>query len=266
MKRHRPKERTEGDERSRVALRRNQSPELTGRVVELERRLRRRTISLGGALAASIAVACLPGFSMLRSDDPNVSISALSSSEPPISGLARSGKADPLLEIDYSPAWALGEDQIEKIALLHLERQNVRAHDDQLSTAGPGVGKREVSRVDQQESHSIRGVCPPMPAGAPRNGRLLHDPPRMAATRALLPYAATASVNLRATPSTSAEILAVVGEGDLVRRTGREIGWLQVEYRGRAAKAVKGWVYSGHLQRIDRLSDARSSPAAKPNR
>jgi len=76
-------------------------------------------------------------------------------------------------------------------------------------------------------------------------------------------YAATNPVNLRAAPDNSALILAVVAQGDVVRRTGRDVGWLQVEYGDHSASGIKGWVYSDHLSPVDALGEPlRARPEA----
>jgi uncharacterized protein YgiM (DUF1202 family) len=64
-------------------------------------------------------------------------------------------------------------------------------------------------------------------------------------------YAATSRVNLRAAPDNNAEVLAVMGEGEVVRRVGRRGGWLQVEYTGADVRAVTGWAYGEFLRRVE---------------
>jgi uncharacterized protein YgiM (DUF1202 family) len=58
-------------------------------------------------------------------------------------------------------------------------------------------------------------------------------------------------VNLRAAPSHSAEVLSVLGQGEVVQRTGRDLGWLQVEYGDGTGSTVTGWVYSSYLRRVE---------------
>ena len=65
------------------------------------------------------------------------------------------------------------------------------------------------------------------------------------------PYAATASVNLRDAPSTEAEVLTVVGEGDRVQRLGSEGDWLLVRYDEGGGGIVTGWVYGRFLHRAE---------------
>lgn len=233
-----------------------------GRVVELEQRLRRRTRILTGALALSIGILCFDAFPIRRSDVPDVSIAALPNSESATSVPGTLESTGSWQDVDRLSMLSVGEDQIEAIALLYLDRQNGRGHDHQ-----PSLGENDqATRINAHEENSIDGACPPLSAGAPRSGSLVKDPGRIPATKELLPYAAISPVNLRAAPSRSAEILKVLAEGDLVRRTGREIGWLQVEYSGRSENRIKGWVYSSRLRRIDRLNDAVSSLAARPVR
>ena len=61
---------------------------------------------------------------------------------------------------------------------------------------------------------------------------------------------ATNPVNLRAGPRDGAQVLAVVGEGELVRRIGRDGGWLRVRYTNRFATEFTGWVHSNFLRSV----------------
>jgi hypothetical protein len=61
-------------------------------------------------------------------------------------------------------------------------------------------------------------------------------------------YAATQPVRLRAEPRTTAEVLTVVGAGAVVRRLGRNGGWLRVAYTDRLAQPYTGWVHSNFLR------------------
>ncbi len=75
-------------------------------------------------------------------------------------------------------------------------------------------------------------------------------------------YVATQPVNLRAEPSNGAEVLTVVGEGELVRRIGRDGGWLRVRYANRLATDFTGWVHSNFLRSAaapTRWADRRGS-------
>jgi hypothetical protein len=82
-------------------------------------------------------------------------------------------------------------------------------------------------------------------------GRLEADPNRLSEGAAANTYAATASVNLRDSPNTEAEVLTVVGEGDRVRRLGSEGDWLLVEYGNPGGEIVTGWVYRRFTRRIE---------------
>jgi Bacterial SH3 domain len=75
------------------------------------------------------------------------------------------------------------------------------------------------------------------------------------------PYAATAAVNLRDGPSTEAEVLTVVSEGDRVRGLGSEGDWLLVQY-DEGDGVVTGWVYSRFLHRVEGPPSA-SGPSAR---
>ncbi len=63
-------------------------------------------------------------------------------------------------------------------------------------------------------------------------------------------HVATQPVNLRAEPSNGAEVLTVVGEGELVRRIGRDGGRLRVRYANRFAAEFTGWVHGSFLTRV----------------
>ena len=60
-------------------------------------------------------------------------------------------------------------------------------------------------------------------------------------------HAATRPVNLRAGPRNDAEVLTVVGAGELVRGIGRDGGWLRVRYADRFATEFTGWVHGRFL-------------------
>jgi hypothetical protein len=47
----------------------------------------------------------------------------------------------------------------------------------------------------------------------------------------------------------------------VVRRTGRDVGWLQVEFGGHSASGVRGWVYSDHLRPVEELGE---TPLMRP--
>jgi len=87
-------------------------------------------------------------------------------------------------------------------------------------------------------------------------GRLEAEPESAAG-----PYAATASVNLRDAPSTEAEVLTVMDEGDRVRRLGSEGDWLLVEYGNPGEGIVTGWVYGRFMRRIEGPSQGNGQSA-----
>jgi hypothetical protein len=64
-------------------------------------------------------------------------------------------------------------------------------------------------------------------------------------------YTATASVNLREGPGTTAKVLTVVDPGGRVLRLGSEGGWLLVEYDNRGTGMVRGWVDGEFLRRVE---------------
>ena len=75
-------------------------------------------------------------------------------------------------------------------------------------------------------------------------------------------YAAISPVNLRAEPSNGAEVLAIVEEGDAVRRIGRRGGWLRVEYTDRAGADYAGWVHGRNLRRAE-VPPQQGGPSAR---
>ncbi|HET6518793.1 MAG TPA: SH3 domain-containing protein, partial [Geminicoccaceae bacterium] len=75
-------------------------------------------------------------------------------------------------------------------------------------------------------------------------------------------YAAIRAVNVRAAPSNAADVLAVVAQGDVVRRIGNQGGWLRVEYDDRRGGDVTGWVHGQHLRRVGAPS-AATGPSAR---
>ncbi|HET6518904.1 MAG TPA: SH3 domain-containing protein [Geminicoccaceae bacterium] len=55
-------------------------------------------------------------------------------------------------------------------------------------------------------------------------------------------------MNLRDGPMNRAAVLAVVPEGDMVRRLGRDGSWLRVAYTDRSATVHTGWVHGSFLR------------------
>lgn len=109
--------------------------------------------------------------------------------------------------------------------------------------AAPAASER---RLEERESAGARDE-----ATAPESGTELESARTEGPAGDADHFAATSPVNLRAAPDNTAEVLAVVGEGEPVRGVGRRGGWLQVEYTGPDVGAVTGWVHGGFLRRVE---------------
>jgi hypothetical protein len=182
-----------------------------------------------------------------------------SSSDAPGSLPPLTEKAEQPSQIERSQAWTMGEQQIEAMAALHFDPQRTQAPTEQV-TIWPEPGGAEALEPEALARNEIRGdrseavtrdwtlVSPEMVVSASFN-----QDESSAAARANeeAQYTAKDFVNLRAAPDNSAEVLTVVAEGDLVWRTGHNLGWLQVEYSGRSASSIRGWVYESYLHRVE---------------
>jgi uncharacterized protein YgiM (DUF1202 family) len=249
----------EGDERLSVNWCRNEHCCLHNRVKELERQLRLRTIMLAGALVLSALLASSIVTSFYKSGQPTVALAAAPSSDTPGSLPPVTWKGEQPSQIERSPAWAMGEEQIEAIAALHFDAQWVQAPTEQLTTNWPEARGSEAMKPAASGRWEIRGegseavardrspVWPEMIVSTSFN----QDRSGAARANERSHYTAKDFVNLRAAPNNSAEVLIVVAQGDLVRRTGRDLGWLQVEYSDRSTSSIRGWVYGSYLRRVE---------------
>jgi hypothetical protein len=61
-------------------------------------------------------------------------------------------------------------------------------------------------------------------------------------------YRAATHTNLRAAPSRTATVIAVVEPGAIMRALEQRNGWLRVEYAGRLSRTSTGWVYGALLR------------------
>ena len=228
------------------------------RVRELERQLRRRTIVLSGALALSALLGSFTVTSFNESGRPTTAPAVGPSPGRPSSSQAVMWRIEQASQIEQSQQWATGEEQIELIATLHYDAQRREAHTDQLTTTRRKAG----GWATMTSEKSARGEVHGQGSGAvARDG----SPVRQTVVTASFPqhgngaeglgershYTAKDFVNLRAAPNNSAEVLTVVAQGDLVLRTGRALGWLQVEYRNGFASSINGWVYGSYLRSVE---------------
>jgi hypothetical protein len=251
-------ESAEGDERSPANRYPNENRWLHSRVEELERQLRLRTIVLGGALALSVILGSYMVASFYRSGQPTVALAPSSDTRgslPPATWMGEQSS-----QIERSQAWTMGEEQIEAMAVLHFDPQPTQAPPIEQVTTWPEPAGADALEPEALARNEIRGdgseavtrdwipVSPEMVVSVSFN----QDEGRAAArANEEAQYTAKDFVNLRAAPDNSAEVLAVVAEGDLVRRTGHNLGWLQVEYSGRSASSIRGWVYGSYLRRVE---------------
>jgi hypothetical protein len=250
--------RAEGDESFSVDWYRNQHCWLHNRVKELERQLRLRTIVLAGTLALSALLGSFIVTSFYKSGRPTVVlVEALSSDA--TGGLPPVTKSQRRSQLERSQAWAMGEEQIEAIAALHFDAQKPQARTEQRATTRREDGASEAMNAEALAKWKIlgegsdaveRGWSPMLPESVV-SASFNQDESRAARAIELSHYAAKDFVNLRAAPNNSAEVLTVVAQGALVRRTGSDLGWLQVEYGDRSANSVRGWVYGSYLRAVE---------------
>jgi uncharacterized protein YgiM (DUF1202 family) len=252
-------ESAEDDKRLSMHCYRNERRWLHDRVEELERQLSLRTIVLAGALALNVSLGSLIATSFDGSPLPTVELAATPSSETPGSSQPVTCMDEWPSLIEQSEAWAMGEKQIEAIAALHFDAQTRQMLTEQLRMARPEAKWSEAMKPELSAKDTIRGGesesgsrnwSPPSPKTVLTHS-FSHDRSRSAGASKRSHYAAKDFVNLRAAPDNTAEVLAVVAQGELVRRTGHNLGWLQVEYDDRSASSIRGWVYGSYLRVVD---------------
>jgi hypothetical protein len=257
----------EGDKRLSVNWYRKEHRWLCNKVEELEKQLRLRTMALAGALALSALLGSFIATSFYKFERPTIAVAVAPSPDRPGSSPSVTWTVERQpLQFERSQAWALGEERIEAIATLHFDAQSTEATTEQL-TATWRDGRGSKAANFQAASGEIRGEgsealardCSHLSPETVVSASFNQAGSREARPNERLPYVATDFLNLRAAPNNSAEVLMVVAQGDLVRRTGRDLGWLQVEYGDRSASIIRGWVYSGHLRRVEN-SGERARP------
>lgn len=266
----------ERDERLRVNWSRDEQRWLHDRVKDLERRLQSRTIALVGALALSAFLGSFMVTSFYISDQPTVVV-ALAPSPDALGALPSTARTmEQRWQLRQSQASALGEERIEAIAALHFDASPAKASTAPLPSAGRFAGSSEATKletpawekIDDGESKGVARECSPVSPETVVNASLHQDGNRVARANERFRYVAADFVNLRAAPDHSAEVLSVLAQGDVVRRTGRDLGWLQVEYGDGTASTVTGWVYSSYLRRVQaapsQLDFEHHDPPAPP--
>lgn len=250
---------SEGDERRLVKRDRNEQRWLHKRMEELERRLRLQRIVLSGALPLNALLVSFMIISFYKSEPPQVVLAAAPSSDMPRDTCSVMWNVEQRSHIQRSQVWAMGEEWIETSAALHLDAQRTQASTEQPVVTRQDAGGAEATKAETSAKRGIfnegkeavaRGCSRDSPEAE------MSAFPRGKSDKAAqagegIHYAATDFLNLRAAPSNSADVLTVVGRGDLVRRTGHGLGWLQVEYRDPSASSIRGWVYSSYLRHVE---------------
>jgi hypothetical protein len=248
----------EDDKRLSVHCYRNEHRWLHDRVKKLEGQLRLRTLVLAGTLALNVSLGGVIATSFDGPPLPKVELAVTPSPEMP-------GSSQPVTcmewpsQIEQSEVWAMGEKQIEAIAALHFDAQRRQALTEPLRKTRPEAKWSEAMKPELSAKDTIRGGeseagsrnwSPPSPKTVLTHS-FSHDRSRSAGASKRSHYAAKDFVNLRAAPDNTAEVLAVVAQGELVRRTGHNLGWLQVEYDDQSASSIRGWVYGSYLRVVD---------------
>jgi len=246
-----------GDERLPVIRYPNEHRWLHNRVEELERQLRLRTTALAGALTLSAILGTCLVASFYESGRPTVALAMASSSDAPGSLPPLTEKGEQPSQIERSQAWTMGEEQIEAMAARYFDPQRTQVPTEHVTIwpepAGaealePEALARNESRGDGSEA--VTRDRTPVSTETVMTASFNQDEGKAARASEQAQYSAKDFVNLRAAPDNSAEVLTVVAEGDLVRRTGHNLGWLQVEYSGRSASSIRGWVYGSYLRHV----------------
>jgi hypothetical protein len=241
------------DDRSRESRHSIIHCRLCNRVDELEQQLRLRTVLLVGTSMVCVVLGSLASSSFFKTDGLTVTLAMA----PPISSPSAAWRGGRTAENEQSQVWTMGEKWIETNALLHFnanESQEIAG-----VTTGAWNGAERMATSDGSITHELRdgrneASTHGCPLAAPKslvNTTILQAEFRNGKIPEQMKYEATEFVNLRAAPNNSAKVLTVVAQGDVVQRTGHELGWLQVEYADHTANGIKGWVYSGNLRRVD---------------
>jgi hypothetical protein len=212
-------------------------------VKTLERQLELRTIALAGALALSAFLGSVIVISYYKSEQPVVVV-ALTPSPDALGALPSPARTmEQPWQLRQSQASALGEERIEAIAALQFDAGRTKAPILQLTST--------LGKIDDRGSKGVAREGSPVSPQTVGNASLNKDGSRAARANERFRYVAADFVNLRAAPSHSAEVLSVLGQGEVVQRTGRDLGWLQVEYGDGTGSTVTGWVYSSYLRRVE---------------
>lgn len=221
---------------------------LRNRVDKLEQKLQLRTNFLAFTTVLCVVVGMLAGNLYYSSDR----LTGALATTPPASSPSRLERAG---WSERSEQWAMGEKWIEANALHHFDAHGSQAPTG--TTTGIGSGGRgalaaaSVNREMRHNGSEASGHdCSPIAHESVVTTSLIQHEFRALGALEQEEYTVTDFVNLRAAPNSSARVLTVVAQGDVVRRTGHDLGWLEVEYGDPSTSDLKGWVYSGNLRRV----------------
>lgn len=263
---------------------------LHGRVEELERQLRQRTFALG--LSALVATVALAGLAVVLLGEPESPTTAGAPGEPWITtvlpeGLAggdQQGTATGGADGDAATARAAlsaalarieeleaaDQERAATIASLRAELDSTRAEAqtlrEHLDVSRQGIERlnallaRATGAAPAAAPPAPAETAPSVPAPAPAETAEAAAPaaaPETAGAQATGGlYVTTGAVNLRAEPSTTARVLVLIGQGELVRGIGGEGEWVQVEHADGSVGVVTGWVHNEFVRPAGASPDA----------
>jgi hypothetical protein len=228
---------------------------LRNRVDELEEKLQLRTILLAFTTVLCVVLGTLTG-DLYYNNDRLTGALAVAPPANTSSGLEGDGPSE------RSELWAMGEKWIEANALLHFDAHGSQAPTGTttwVESGGTGaLTEASVNREMRDHGSEASGHdCSPMAHDSIVTTSLTQHEFVLPEALEQEEYTVTDFVYLRAAPNSSARVLTVVAQGDLVRRTGHDLGWLQVQYGDPHTSDLKGWVYSGHLRRVGTSGELR---------
>jgi hypothetical protein len=221
---------------------------LRNRVDELEEKLQLRTILLAFTMVLCVVLGTVTG-NLYYNNDRLTGALAMAPPANTSSGLDGDGSSE------RSELWAMGEKWVEANALLHFDPHGFQAPTGTTTVDSVGTGTLTATSVNREirDNGSVAGGhdCSPIAHESIVTASLTQHVFVAPGALEQEEYTVTDFVNLRAAPNNSARVLTVVAQGDVVRRTGHDFGWLQVEYGDPSTSDLKGWVYSGHLRPVD---------------
>lgn len=245
----------EGDECLWASTYRNEHCGLCERVEELERRLRRRTMVLVGALALSALLNSFIVASFHKAARPTVALAVAPAPDALGRAPLATWQSEPPSETERSQAWAMAEEHIEAMATRQFDARRTQPSPGQPAANSGEAGRAEAMKPQASAIHGDpreavgREWSPASKTDVSASSN--QDGSEAARPNEGSNYTAKDFVNLRAAPNNSAEVLAVITPGDLVRQTGRKFGWLQVEFIDHDSSNIIGWVYGSFLRRVE---------------